>query len=278
MTVEEPRLEAVGHGGIRVLTDPGLRERHGVLVSFVQRTGGRSRGAYSSLNLAAHVGDDPASVDENRSTLLGALGIGPLRDRLSTAEQVHGTAVRRVSGAEIGMGAFARAGSAPPLPGTDALLTTEVGAPLLLLFADCVPVVLVALAPVRAVAVVHAGWKGALGRLPGKAAARLAEAAGCTPADLRGYIGPHVGPCHYEVGADRRSQFAEAFGRIAAAQGRLDLGAVVSESLSEVGVSLENVVRAGVCTAERTDEYYSFRAEGTTGRHGAIAVILEPSR
>jgi copper oxidase (laccase) domain-containing protein len=74
------------------------------------------------------------------------------------------------------------------------------------------------------------------------------------------------------------SQFVNAFGSIASAQGRLDLGAVVSESLSEVGVLLENVVAAGVCTAEATDAFYSFRAEGLTGRHGAVAAILGRDR
>jgi copper oxidase (laccase) domain-containing protein len=38
------------------------------------------------------------------------------------------------------------------------------------------------------------------------------------------------------------------------------------------------MVASGVCTAESTDEFYSFRAEGRTGRHGALAVILGPDR
>jgi copper oxidase (laccase) domain-containing protein len=125
---------------------------------------------------------------------------------------------------------------------------------------------------------VHAGWKGALGRLSGKTAVKLASAAGCAPADLVAYIGPHIGPCHYEVDETLLSQFVNAFGSIAVAQGGLDLGAVVSESLNEVGVPLNSVVRCGICTAERTDAFYSYRAEGLTGRHGALACILGASR
>jgi YfiH family protein len=273
-----PALREVSECGLRFLTDPGLRTAEGVLVAFSMRSGGRSRGPYTSLNLAAHVGDEPGVVDENRGALMRALGIEPLRGRLTTADQVHGLTVREVVGATAGMGAFARHDGPPPLPTCDALLTLETGAPLMLLFADCVPVVLVATAPRRAIAVVHAGWKGALGRLPGKAATRLAEKAGCTPAELLAYVGPHIGPCHYEVDETRMSQFVNAFGSIASAQGRLDLGAVVSESLSEVGVLLDNVVAAGVCTAEATDAFYSFRAEGLTGRHGAVAAILGRDR
>jgi copper oxidase (laccase) domain-containing protein len=88
------------------------------------------------------------------------------------------------------------------------------------------------------------------------------------------YIGPHIGPCHYEVDEALLSQFVNTFGTIAAAQGRLDLGAVVSESLNGVGVPLSSVCRAGVCTVERTDAFFSYRAEGLTGRHGALACIL----
>jgi YfiH family protein len=176
------------------------------------------------------------------------------------------------------MGAFANPSGPPSVPDTDALYTLEPGTPLLLLYADCVPVILVAPGPVRGVAVVHAGWKGALGRLPGKSATRLAEAAGCHTSDLLAYVGPHIGPCHYEVGPERLSQFVNTFGSIASAQGRLDLGAVVYQTLSEVGVSSGNVVSADVCTAEETGSFYSYRAEGRTGRHGALAVILERDR
>lgn len=278
MGTHRPRLQEVSEGGVRFLTDPVLRDDAGLLVAFSSRAGGKSREPYASLNLAAHVGDEPGAVDENRCALMRALDVEPLRDRLTTAEQVHGLSVREVAGSTVGMGAFARHDGPPPLPTCDALVTVEANAPLMLLYADCVPVVLVAAAPRPGVAVVHAGWKGALGRLPGKVAVRLAERVGCTPRDLLVFIGPHIGPCHYEVDPGRLSQFREAFGSIASARGRLDLGAVVSESLSEVGVLLDNVVAAGVCTAESTDTLYSFRAEGRTGRHAAVAAILGRDR
>ncbi len=269
-----PSLELRTSGDVSVLMDRDLAESRGVLVAFSQRGGGRSRAPYASLNLAAHVGDDPVAVDENRAKLLASLGLGGLRDRLTMAEQVHGLVLRVVEGAAGGMGAYARRGGPPPVPGTDALLTSDREVPLLLLSADCVPVVLVSAGSRRGISVVHAGWRGALGRLPGAAALRLAAETGSATADLVAYVGPHIGACHYQVDPARISQFTDAFGSIAAAQGRLDLGAVVAENLREVGVPLNNVVRTGVCTWERTDSFFSFRAEGLTGRHGALAVIL----
>lgn len=278
MSDVHPSLSVRERGGTRWLTDGSLDEEVGVRIALTTRAGGRSAGPFHGLNLAAHVGDDPVVVDWNRAVLLGALEIELLLPSLTTAEQVHGLTVREVSGSMRGMGAFANPVGPPSVPAADALYTLEAGTPLLLLYADCVPVILAAPGPKRGVAVVHAGWKGALGRLPGKAATRLAEAVGCRTCDLLAYIGPHIGPCHYEVGPERMSQFIDAFGSIASAQGRLDLGAVVYETLSEVGVSPGNVVSAGVCTAEETSSFYSFRAEGRTGRHGALAVILERDR
>jgi YfiH family protein len=271
LTCEETR-------GMRVWTDPALAADAGVRIAFTERAGGRSAAPYAGLNLAAHVGDHVVAVDENRSGLIDALGLDAMRARLTTAEQVHGLTVREVSGATVGMGAYAHAGGAPPVPSADALFTTVPDAPLMLLFADCVPVVLVAPGLVRGVAVVHAGWKGALGRLPGKAASALAAACSASTADILAYVGPHIGPCHYEVDADRLSRFVDAFGTIAAARGGLDLGAVVSESLREVGVPEGNVVASAMCTAEATDRFFSFRAEGVTGRHAALAVVLGPVR
>jgi YfiH family protein len=267
-------LAARSAGGVCSLTDETLRDRHGIVVAFSERGGGRSQAPYDTLNLAAHVGDDPAAVDENRARFLASLGIGGSRARLTMAEQVHGTSVRVVSGAGAGMGAFAREGTPPPVPAADALITTECSTPLMLCYADCVPVILAVVAPLRGVAVVHVGWRGALAGIVAEAALRLAEKTGGSTADMLAYVGPYIGPCHYEIGDDLQSQFVDSFGTIAAARGRLDLGAVVSESLNGVGVPLSSVCRANVCTAERTDAFFSYRAEGLTGRHGALACIL----
>jgi YfiH family protein len=271
-------LVARSAGEVRCLTDEELRDSCGIVVAFSQRSGGRSRPPFDSLNLAAHVGDDPAAVDENRARFMASLGIPLLRERLTMAEQVHGTTVRAVWGGGVGLGAFAREDGPPPVPATDALVTTEPDAPIMLCYADCVPVVLVAPGLLRGVAVIHAGWRGALAGVVAQGVRRLAIETGAEPAEMLAYIGPHIGPCHYEVDAERLSQFANAFGTIAAAQGRLDLGAVVSLSLNGVGVPHSAVCRADVCTAERTDAFYSYRAEGLTGRHGALACILGACR
>lgn len=271
------RLERTERGGIAYWTDPAMSER-GLLVAFTERGGGVSSSPYASLDLAAHVGDDTGAVDENRRRALEALGIGRLRERLVTAEQVHGTTITRVTSDDAGRGAFAAFGP-EPVPQTDGLATTDAEVPLLLLFADCVPIVLVA-PSAPAVAVLHAGWRGALGSIPGVGVTELSRIAGVEPAEIVAYVGAHICPECYEVGDDVMSQFVHAFVTVSRAESNhLDLGAAVSESLMGAGVPPTNVVRLGSCTAETTDSFFSYRAErGVTGRHGALACILGTER
>lgn len=255
-----------------VWVDRSLRESFGVTVAFTGRRGGVSAAPYAELNLAAHVGDDPVAVDANRSIVLRALDLEECRARLISAEQVHGAHIATVTEVDNGRGAWAGHGR-PPVPGTDALLTSTSGLPLLMCFADCVPVVLVAPGP--AVAVVHAGWKGAAASLPGKSAQELAVLASCDPSHVMAYIGPHVGACCYEVSEEILSHFVNTFGTLARAEsGHLDLDAAVRQSLTDAGVATWRIAALGSCTADETHAFYSYRAEsGTTGRHGALVCI-----
>ncbi len=263
-------FERVERDGITIHTVPSLFMESGIGIAFSERGGGVSAPPYASLDLAGHVGDDPACVDRNRDLLMESIGIGMLRDRLTTAEQVHGALVLEATSALSGSGSGVAAG-VPPVAGADGLWTRERGVPLLLMFADCVPVVL-ARPGVPAVAVVHAGWRGAAAGIVGKAAHILADLPG--PDDLTAFIGPHIGPCCYEVGPECVSHFDNRFVTITAASAHLDLGAVVAADLKRSGVPEGRQWHLGICTAHNTDRFFSHRADGQTGRHGALSVIL----
>lgn len=272
MTPHAPGLERAVECGLTIWRDRSLADA-GVVVAFTERSGGVSEPPYASLNLAAHVGDDPRAVDENRARMLGALDLARLRERLTSAEQVHGDGTAVVESGLVGSGAFA-AGATPPVQAVDALITSMREVPLMLCFADCVPIVLVAPGP--AVGIVHAGWRGALVSLPGKAVSDLAQHARCTPLEVRAYIGAHICAEEYAVDAHILSQFTNAFGTVARADsGCLDLDAVVTASLERAGVASCNIARLGACTSEAHDRFFSYRAEGgKTGRHAALACIL----
>jgi YfiH family protein len=232
---------------------------------------------YSALNLAGHVGDDPEVVDENRRRFFSAAGLGGLEGAAVTAEQVHGAKIAQVTSADAGRGART-AGGPPPILATDALLTAETELPLMLFYADCVPVVLAV--PGEAVCVVHAGWRGALSSLPGAAVREVAACGGVEPGDVVAYIGAHIRECHYGVGDDVMAAFVDAFGPgVKGGTGGLDLSAAVRASLLGAGVEIDRIAELETCTAEHTGELFSFRAEnGITGRHCAMACITGERR
>jgi len=262
-------LTSVVNHGITYHTDAELQGSSGILLAFSERHGGLGSAPYDALNLAAHVGDDDAVVNENRRRFMTAVGAADYHDRLVTAEQIHGAAIVRVTGEDAGRGA--RAGEIPPpIPGTDVIWTTESTIPLMLFFADCVPVVVVCTSP-RAIAVVHAGWRGAYAGIVGATVRAMRTELG--DVELLAYVGAHIGACCYEVGPSLVSQFANMFVTIPRASDRLDLGAVVAEDLDRAGISRERQWHLEICTAHNTNRFFSYRAESHTGRHCAFAML-----
>lgn len=269
------RPERIVVDGVALDTDR-LAAGSGVTFCFTERTGGVSTGMFSSLNLGAKGGDDPALVRENRRRVMAALGAPELLEGLAMPNQVHGDEVVVLDGSP---GEAARLAA-----GADAVVCASPGRAAMLLFADCAPVVLVG---PRCFAVAHSGWKGTLAGIAGKAARALAEASGARPQELAAYIGPHISGAAYEVSDELLGRFEERFGPRARARGRdggplarhLDLSACIRSSLEEASLAPEAVVDAGLCTATLTDRFYSHRAErGMTGRHAAVAFIGKGGR
>ncbi|WP_241158154.1 polyphenol oxidase family protein [Adlercreutzia sp. ZJ138] len=269
----QPHLNA-RHFGARslcVLTDDALFDTCGVRIAFSSRDGGVSESPYRSLNLGSHVGDNPQAVQENRAVLLEALGAADVR--LIVPNQVHGTTVVVVDNPSAA--AFDRA-TDEAQEGADAIVVAVPRTAALLCFADCVPVIVVS--PSGAFVVAHAGWRGALAGVAACAVQQLVHACerqgGCTdPSRYNAYIGPHIGAECFETGDDVRARFRERYGEACLVGERnVDLDRTLAINLGEAGVSPDRIAHARVCTVCRSDEYYSYRAEGgVCGRHGAIA-------
>ena len=142
----------------------------------------------------------------------------------------------------------------------DALLENTPGRLVAVKTADCVPVLLVDERQ-RAVAAVHAGWRGAAQRIAEGAVAAMGDIFGSRPEDLSAAIGPAIGNCCYEVGPEVAQHFGRE-GRV-----RLDLAALNRQQLLEAGVPAGTVYTAGLCTACRGDEFHSYRRDrGHAGR------------
>jgi YfiH family protein len=217
-----------------------------------------SRPPYATCNLADHVGDDPAAVAENRRRVAQAAGLAP-PGAWAWLRQVHGAGVVVIEGPN---------GDRVP-PEADAAVTTRPGIPLVVLTADCAPVVI---ADDLAVGVVHVGWKGLL-------AGVVPAAVGALRATGRGRVRAAIGPCiraaRYEFGRDHLARLVARFGP--GVQGRtrdgrvaLDLPAAVRAALGEADVT--DVDDIGECTAAAPGRYFSHRRDGITGRQALIVV------
>ena len=240
--------------------------KHGVST----RLGGRSVQPFTSLNLGLHTGDDAETVWHNRQAFCQALGL--TADKAVTAEQVHGDVVRLVTETDAGRGArhYQEA-----ISGTDALITNVPDLPLMLFFADCVPVLIVD--PVaKAIGISHAGWKGTVAKIAQKTVIAMQQSYNTKPANCLVGIGPSIGPCCYEVDEMVISKLRSGFSKwneLAAPCAdcwQLNLWEANRQQLLEIGVQDRNITVSGICTAENTPVFFSHRAEnGRTGRIGA---------
>jgi hypothetical protein len=247
---------------------------------FTTRLGGVSKERFATLNLDTRSPDDPGAVDLNRNLVMGILGErGTAGYRFVSPAQAHGVRV-------VGAAEYVRDHAGSPCDGLTLHPVLDEGLAALLMFADCVPVVL---ASEVDMAVVHGGWRGILGGVVQQGGRSMTGPPGTA------VIGPSIGPCCFTVGEEVAKDFAARFGpEVAFGPGlsvgwetgsefkgaspgtpagsfRVDLWAAVTRALAEMGVGEGQVVNPRLCTACNTDYFYSYRREGpVTGRQGCV--------
>lgn len=238
------------------------------------RIGGKSSTPYESLNLSVSVDDDVPTVMDNRATAYGTHGRST--NSLVHAHLIHGANVARVTRHDYGR----------YVGPVDALITDQPGCGLTMNYADCSPVVLYD--PIHnAIGLGHSGWMGAVRDLPGAMVQGMEESFGTRPDQLVAGIGPSIGPCCYDVGRRVISAAQQTFEHPGALlqpsskrinsstdqeHAYFDLPGSNRERLLQAGI--EKIEMADLCTACRTDLFFSHRAErGKTGRFGALLIL-----
>jgi polyphenol oxidase len=238
----------------------------GVRALSTLRSGGVSAAPYASLNLGGHVGDAPEAVAQNRRILAAAAG---LPSEPAWLAQIHGVEV-------VDLDAVRYQGTSGLPPPADAAFTRRTGQVCAILTADCLPILLAADSG-DLVAAAHAGWRGLAGGVIEAAVGAL----GVEPARLMAWLGPAIGPQHFEVGPEVReallqgdSGAQDAFAPNARGRFMADLAALARRRLVSLGV--DRIYGGGHCTFADGDRYFSHRRDGITGRQATLIWLEAP--
>ncbi len=250
------------------------------------------------LNLGFTDWDKSERVRDNREKFFRAIGASKMR--VVALRQIHSDIVHVIHSANQPPAGTESPGttSSEAAPQGDALITREPGVLLVVQTADCIPILL-ADPKRRVIAAIHSGWRGTVRRIAAKALGRMQMEFGTKPEDVIAALGPGIGQSCYEVGtevaAEFHAQFPNArewfegpFDQLADSDNdpnwlpwltmkppghappsprvHLDLIAANRAILEEAGIPQRNISSSGLCTACRSDLFFSFRKERTTGR------------
>lgn len=228
------------------------------------REGGVSPQPWASLNLGAHVGDDPQRVDHNRALLQNGLAVRPV-----FLDQVHGARVLTLSGDDV-QGVQA-----------DACITATPGVACTIMVADCLPVLLCD-PEGQWVAAAHAGWRGLAGGVL-KALVQAGQSRGTAPADMLAWLGPCIGPTAFQVGPDVRQAFlatdpacSQCFVPDRDDKWLADLPGLARQALARLGLHQVHGHDGGSdwCTVSNPSRFFSHRRDarvlGASGRMAAL--------
>ena len=251
--------------GALPLLRPDWPQPPGVRAAMSTRAGGVSLPPFDSLNLSIGVGDVVGAVLENRERWIGALGVRPVWLHLE-----HGRTVLRLDAG----------GPEHPETKADAAWTTDRGLACQVSAADCLPV-LFALRDGSAVGCAHAGWRGLAAGVLSQTVRAMCAGTGAQASDIQAWLGPCIGPGHFEVGADvllafgmqRSSLELPHFKRcpdrdgVASARWLADLPGLATQQLRTAGVGCISL--SGLCTVRDASRFFSFRRDRLTGRMAA---------
>ena len=234
---------------------------HGIFT----RHGGVSRAQWWSLNVGGNNGDDSEAVKENHKRMFRAANVN--ESRVATTWLVHSTETIVVEEPSDSQTRLAKA---------DGMITDRTDTPLVMRFADCVPLLLYDRCQ-RVIGLGHAGWRGTVNGMAGKMVDAMREAYGSRPENIEVVIGPAISQPNYQVGEEVVSEVQAYFGEASGLIRRdpvdksayLDLWLANEIDFRQRGVDKVKVLR--LCTFENLRDFFSHRAErGKTGRFGVV--------
>ncbi|MBU0721317.1 peptidoglycan editing factor PgeF [bacterium] len=241
-----------------------LNQFKNITCAFTDKEGGVSLRPYSSLNLAFHVGDDPRHVQMNHTLLAQELGYEKIS--LVHMKQIHSERVHVVDDEDR----FENPQSC------DALVTNKKNTPLMVMVADCTPLLFYDDAQ-KVIAVAHAGRAGAFKNIVHKTLEAMACGFRSRPENIYVTLGASIGVCCYEVGAEIYDEalgmYLEYAVELRDKRYYLDINRILHSQLLACGIREENIEISKECTCCNPHRHFSYRAEGTTGRSCGIILM-----
>ena len=235
--------------------------------SFTTRHNGNSKIPYKSNNLAFHVGDSHKDVMSNHKELADKMGYE--LDRLVYMRQIHSDIIVVVDNDH----------NFNNPPECDALITNMPQTPIMVMTADCAPVLLFDKEK-NVITAVHAGRAGAFGNIIPKTVRKMHDVFGSRPKEIIAVIGPSIHGCCYEVGKDIADEAAiDGFGYAVSIKDKkfyLDINTILSRQLEKSGIEPKNTEDMNICTACRNDLFFSYRADSQkTGRMAGVIFLSD---
>jgi len=263
-------------GQIKYFSCRELENTSLVVNACTTRIGGVSRTPFNSLNLAYNVNDKENCVTENRKIIMGALDLD--YQCVVSAQQVHKEKIALIGKEDKGKGAFRYSKG---IADADALITDVSSIPLLMCYADCVPIFI--LDPIKkAIALIHSGRRGTELELTLKTLNKMKKIFETNPHSCLAAIFPSIGPCCYNIKEQNKindywlkNKFNdEALSRKNRSGRSLDLRKANYWQLIKAGLLEKNIFVNEICTADHPELFFSYRRDkGNTGRMAAIFML-----
>jgi len=229
------------------------------------RNSGYSQPPFASLNVGFGIGDTQKNVSKNRGIISRFMEAG----RLVFARQIHGCEIAVLSrdSEKRGITSAGRAVTA------DAMVTDIFERNLVIQVADCQAVLLYEPAR-RVIANIHCGWRGSVQNIIGRTVEVMEQHFGCRPGRIQAGIGPSLGPCCAEF-INYSTEIPMEFWRYKGLNEHFDFWSLSRDQLKRAGVAEINIETSGICTRCHTDDFFSYRAQRTTGRFAAVIGLAE---
>lgn len=245
-----------------------MKDMQTVKHCFTSKCGGASHGMVKGLNLGLRVGDDEISVVENYR--LVAKDMDFPYERMVAGRQTHSANIRIITEADAGKGISKESEFAD----VDGLVTNVADLPIVVYYADCVPILL-ADECAGVIAAVHSGWRGTVAGIAAEAVRIMCESFYADPQRIRAAIGPSIGPCCFETGDDVAEFFSENLvSKYGNNKFKVDLWLANKKILLSSGLKYENIDVLNICTVCNSHQLYSYRVhKEKTGRMGAFICL-----